>query len=138
MPSRLDGTGARAAELAGELMALLDDSGGAIAAAHALEVDALQERIERYGLRGSGKKELEDRHKRELRRHRNAELRMALATLAGAYRDAVVEHPRPMELYDGLDRIDAAAEALIRFPNEAMLLQALFARLPSLPARAAR
>jgi DNA polymerase-3 subunit delta' len=138
MPSRLDGTGARASELAGELMAMLDDSGAAIAAAHATEIDALQERIERYGQKGSGKKELEERHKREVRRHRNAELRMALATLAGAYRDAIVDHPRPMDLYDGLDRIDAAAEALIRFPNESMLLQALFARLPSLPAATAR
>ncbi len=132
MPRRLDGTGARAAELAAELAALLDDAGASIDAVHATEVAALQERIERYGQRGSGKKELDERHKREVHRHRNAELRMALATLAAEYRDAIVDHPRPTELFDGLARIDAAAEALIRFPNESLLLQALFARLPSL------
>jgi DNA polymerase-3 subunit delta' len=79
MPARIDGTGARAAELAAEVKALIDDAQGVIDARHAIEVDHLQERIERYGQRGSGKKDLEERHKREVRRHRFAELRFALA-----------------------------------------------------------
>lgn len=134
MPGRLDGTGARAAELAAEVKAMIDDAQSVIDARHAAEVDLLQARIEQYGQRGSGRKDLEDRHKREVRRHRTTELRLALATLAAAYRDALPTAPHPAELVAALHRLDAAALALERFPNETLLLQALFARLPALPA----
>jgi DNA polymerase-3 subunit delta' len=134
MPARLDGTGARAAELAAEVKALIDDAQVAIDARQAQEVAELQERIERYGLRGSGKKDVEDRHKREVRRHRIAELRFALTTFAAAYRDALPTARHPDRVVDGLRRIDAAALALERFPNEALLLQALLSQLPTLPA----
>ena len=134
MPGRLDGTGGRAAELAAEVKALIDDAQDVIDARHAEEMAALEERIERYGQRGSGKKDIVDRHKREVRRHRTAELRLALATFAGTYRDALPDARRPDVIVDGLRRIDEAALALERFPNETLLLQALFAHLPPLPA----
>jgi DNA polymerase-3 subunit delta' len=134
MPSRLDGTGGRAAELAAEVKALIDDAQDVIDARHEAEVVELQERIERYGQRGSGKKDVEDRHKREVRRHRGAELRLALATFAGAYRSALLDARHPDQLIEACARIDEAALALERFPNEALLLQALLARLPPLPA----
>ena len=134
MPARLDGTGARAAELAAEVKALIDDAQAVIDVRHATEVEELQERIERYGQRGSGKKDLDDRHKREVRRHRTAELRFALATFAGAYRDALATARRPDLVVAGLHRIDDAALALERFPNESLLLQSLLSQLPSLPA----
>lgn len=134
MPGRLDGTGARAAELAAEIKALIDDAQDVIDARHAREAAELEERIERYGQRGSGKKDVEDRHKREVRRHRFAELRFALATFAAAYRDALPTARRPAEAVDALHRIDDAALALERFPNEALLLQALLAQLPPVPA----
>jgi DNA polymerase-3 subunit delta' len=134
MPARLDGTGGRAAELAGEVKALIDDAQDVIDARHAQEVAELEERIERYGQRGSGKKDVEDRHKREVRRHRTAELRFALATFAAVYRDALPTDPRPDRVVDGLHRIDQAALALERFPNEALLLQALLAHLPPVAA----
>jgi DNA polymerase-3 subunit delta' len=134
MPGRLDGTGARAAELAAEVKSLIDDAQAVIDARHAGDVEELQERIERYGQRGSGKKDLEDRHKREVRRHRLAELRFALATFAAAYRDALPTARQPERIVAGLHRIDAAALALERFPNESLLLQALLSQLPSLPA----
>jgi len=134
MPRRVDGTGARAAELAAEVKAMIDDAQSVIDARHEREVAELNERIERYGQRGSGKKELEDRHKREVRRHRTSELRLALATLAGVYRDALPTSRFPAPIIDGLERIDAAALALERFPNETLLLQSLFAHLPVLPA----
>lgn len=133
MPSRLDGSGARAAELAAEIKALIDDAQHVIDARHVTEAAELAERIERYGQRGSGKKDIEDRQKREVRRHRTAELRFALATLAGAYRDALPTASHPERLVDGLHRIDDAALALERFPNEALLLQSLLAGLPPLP-----
>jgi DNA polymerase-3 subunit delta' len=134
MPARLDGTGARAAELAAEVKALIDDAQAVIDVRHATEVEELQERIERYGQRGSGKKDLDDRHKREVRRHRTAELRFALASFAGAYRDALATARRPDLVVAGLHRIDEAALALERFPNESLLLQSLLSQLPSLPA----
>jgi DNA polymerase-3 subunit delta' len=134
LPFRLDGTGARAAALASEVKALIDDAQVAIDERHAVEQTELQERIERYGQRGSGKKDLEDRHKREVRRHRTAELRFALATLAAAYRDALPAARHPDAIVDGIHRIEEAALALERFPNEALLLQSLLAHLPPLPA----
>jgi DNA polymerase-3 subunit delta' len=132
MPGRIDGTGARAAELAAEVRAMIDDAQDVIDARHAQEAAELEERIERYGQRGSGKKEIVDRQKREVRRHRTAELRLALATFAAVYRDALPRAARPDVLVDGLRRIDDAALALERFPNEALLLQALLAHLPPL------
>jgi DNA polymerase-3 subunit delta' len=134
VPTRLDGTGARAAELAAEVKALIDDAQAAIDERHAGEQAELQERIERYGQRGSGKKDLEDRHKREVRRHRTAELKFALATFAGVYRDALPSARHPDRVVDGIHRIEEAALALERFPNEALLLQSLLAHLPPLPA----
>ena len=133
MPGRLDGTGARAAELAAEVKALIDDAQDVIDARHQAEAAELQERIDRYGQRGSGDKEIEKRQKREVRRHRNAELRFALATFAGVYRDVLPTAAHPDRIVAGLHRLDSAALALERFPNEALLLQALLAHLPPLP-----
>lgn len=132
IPGRLDGTGARAAALAAEVKAMIDDTQTVIDARHKEEVAALEQRIEQYGQRGSGKKQLEDRHKREVRRHRTAELRLALATLAGTYRDALPTAADPAPIVAGLQRIDEAALALERNPNELLLLQALLSHLPPL------
>ena len=131
MPARLNGTGARAAEMALEVKGLIDDAQKVIDQRHEQEAVELQERIERYGQRGSGKKELEDRHKREVRRHRTAELRFALATFAGVYRDALAVARHADQVVDAIHRIEQAALALDRFPNESLRLQALFAQLPA-------
>jgi DNA polymerase-3 subunit delta' len=133
MPSRIDGTGATAAQLAAELAAMVDDAQAALDAAHAAERSDLEARVERYGRRGSGRQELEARHKREVRRHRAAELRAALAVLAACYRDCLVDAQHPDRVAAALARLDAAAVALARYPNEALLLQALFVGLPALP-----
>jgi DNA polymerase III subunit delta' len=132
MPRRLNGTGARAAELAAEVKALIDDAQDVIDARHEQEAAELQERIERYGQRGSGKKDVQDRHKREVRRHRNAELRLALATFAGVYRDALIDARHPNEAVAAIARIEQAALKLEVFPNETLMLQSLLAQLPSL------
>jgi DNA polymerase III subunit delta' len=92
----------------------------------------MEERVERYGQRGSGKKDLIDRHKREVRRHRTAELRLALATLAGVYRDALATARRPEEIIDAIHHLDRVALKLEVFPNETLMLQSLMAQLPAL------
>ncbi len=132
MPGRLNGTGARAAEVAGEVKGLIDDAQGVIDARHEQEAAELEERIERYGQRGSGKKDIQDRHKREVRRHRTAELRLALATFAGVYRDALIDARHPADVVGAIHRIEETALSLERFPNESLMLQALLAQLPSL------
>lgn len=135
VPRRLDGTGHRAAALVAELQSLIGEALGPLQDRQAAEAVELEEQIERFGLRRAGKRDLETRHKREVRRFRTAELRFGLAILAAAYRDALVAHgpATAREVVAALDRIDAAAVSLQRYPNETLLLQALMARLPMVP-----
>jgi DNA polymerase-3 subunit delta' len=131
VPQRLDGTGHRAAEVVAELQSMIGEALGPLQERQAAEAAALDEQIERFGLRRAGRRDLETRHKREVRRFRTAELRFGLATLAAAYRDALVASPsRAREVVAALDRIDAAAVSLQVYPNETLLLQALMSRLP--------
>jgi DNA polymerase-3 subunit delta' len=132
-PTRLDGTGHAAATVVAELSIMVEDALAPLRQRQAQESAVLSEEIEQYGLRGgAARREMESRHKREVRRFRTAELRFGLATLAGAYRDAVAMAARPGPLVEALTRIDEAAVNLARYPNEALLLQALVARLPPL------
>ena len=75
--------------------ARIDEAAAPLAERHADEVAELEARIELLGERGSGRKPLEERHKRELRRHRTDELRSGLGVLAGAYRDVLVAGEQP-------------------------------------------
>lgn len=132
LPSRLDGTGHRAATVVAELLSMIGEALGPLHDRQAAEAAELDEQIERFGLRGSGKRQMEARHKREVRRFRTAELRFGLATLAAAYRDALVAGDHRPEVIDAVVRIDEAGLALARYPNETLLLQALVVRLPHL------
>jgi DNA polymerase-3 subunit delta' len=135
VPRRLDGTGAVVAVVVEELRALVEEAAGPLVAQQAAEVAALEERIAAQGERGSGRKKLEEAHKRAQRRHRADELRFGLATLANRYRDALVDRVGdPTAVLAGLAAIDVAAEALTRNPNESLLLHALLLRLPPLTA----
>jgi DNA polymerase-3 subunit delta' len=131
VPSRLDGSGSTVVALVDELRSLIDESQRHLDERHAEERREQDEREERYGVRGSGRRELVDRQKRQVRRHRTAELRFGLATMAGAYRDELASaSARPRSLVEAIAAIQEAAEALIRNPNEPLLLQALLLRLP--------
>ena len=70
-----------------EVRALIDDAGKAKVAQHDAELEAMDAREEQLGTRGSGRKDLEARHRRELRQFRTEELRFGLATLATRYRE---------------------------------------------------
>jgi DNA polymerase-3 subunit delta' len=137
LPRRIDGTGATALSLIDELLGLIDDAAAPLAARHESEIAGLNERIAQLGERGSGRKQLEERHKRELRRHRTDELRSGLATLASSYRDALVADPthvaRPDAVVDAVGRIHTSLEDLERNPNETLLLASLLWSLPALP-----
>jgi DNA polymerase III subunit delta' len=93
------------------------------------EIDAWEKQ---FGARGSGRRGLEERHRREARLLREDELRLGLTTLASRYRDRVVESADTALLVAALGRITAASEALVRNPNEALLLEALLLELPPL------
>ena len=132
VPTRLDGTGAAVAVVASDLAQLLSSAGvAALEANHAAERAALEERVERTGERGAGRKVLADRHKRELRRLRHDELRFGLATLAGVYAENLATGSGdPRAAVAAVAAIQAAAAALVRNPTEALLLQDLLLRLP--------
>ncbi|MGD9701679.1 MAG: ATP-binding protein [Acidimicrobiia bacterium] len=147
--SRLDGTGATVGRVVDELLGLIDAAADPLKDRHAVELAELEARVSQMGERGSGRKTVEDRHKRELRRHRVDELRSGLGVIAASYRDALTtgastasraERPtaRRPEGHHGAAHAQAvvhvhdAIEALERNPNEALLLQALLLRLPSL------
>ena len=129
---RLDGSGASATAAVDDLLSMIDDSLGPLRARHALEVEDLEARVAATGERGSGRKDLVERHKREERRYRTDELRFGLLTLARHYRDQLVVSPRPAPVIAGLDAIQAAAEGFIRNPNERLQMQALFVTLGDL------
>jgi len=132
LPGKLDGSGHVAAGMVDEVRATIDDALQPLLARQAAEAAALQERIDRYGQRGSGARELEERHRREQRRLRTDELRLGLAELARRYRDGLTTSADPDPLLDGLAAIQATAEGLVRNPSEELALQALFLRLPRL------
>jgi DNA polymerase-3 subunit delta' len=139
-PSTIDGTGATVMRLVDDLLARIEAAAEPLATRQAGEVAALDERIARYGERGSGKKALDERHKRELRRHRTDELLAGLTVIAGTYRDALVAGTvaRPDAVADAVTRIHQAMEAFERNPNEPLLLQSLLWSLPVLTGDARR
>lgn len=132
LPARLDGTGNRAAEAVADLRAAIDDAEAPLRARHEAEVAEMDERIERYGQRGSGAAELDRRHKREARRLRADELRLGFAALAAVYREELGVAADPTAALAGLAAVQETAEALLYNPNEELLLLALALKLPSL------
>jgi DNA polymerase III subunit delta' len=131
--ARLDGTGTAAAAVVDELLGLIDAAAAPLADRHAEEIAVLEARVSALGERGSGRKDLTDRHKRELRRHRTDELRAGLSALAGVYRDALVSNPgrRPDALVAAIEALHSAMASLDRNPNEQLLLQNLMLHLPT-------
>lgn len=136
IPRRLDGTGAAASVVAAEAVGMVDAAAvGPLEARQAEEVAALDARLELIGGKGGAgqRKELQERHKRELKRLRDDEIRFGLATLAQAYRtillaaDAALGDQR--KAIAATTRVATASEHLIRNPNINLLLAALFVDL---------
>jgi DNA polymerase-3 subunit delta' len=129
----VNGSGSRVAQIVENLLALIERAAEPLKARHAQEIAELEIRIAQLGERGSGRKSLEERHKRELRRHRTDELKAGLNTIASSYRDRLVEGAsgrRGMEDAEAVHRIIDAIRHLDRNPNETLLLQALLLSLP--------
>ncbi|MCU1492153.1 MAG: holB [Acidimicrobiaceae bacterium] len=133
VPDRMDGTGATVAVLASELVDAADELVEVLRQRQAAETDAAAEAATAAGERAiPGRQAMEERHRREQRRLRTDELRAGLATLAGAYRTRLVGSSGRRALAGALSCcavIDEAAEALVRNPNETLLLQGLLLAL---------
>lgn len=139
IPQRLDGSGATVIRLAAEVLDLIEQAAAPLIERQATEAGEVAARAEQLGERGSGRKQLEERHRRQLRRHRVDELRSGLGALARAYRDLLVAGVDPghgsSDTYAAaVDRIHAVLQSLEHNPNEALLLQSLFWSLPAAPA----
>jgi DNA polymerase-3 subunit delta' len=129
VPDRIDGTGATAIEAADDLLAMITDAMVPLAGAHAEEVSELEEVIKARGERGSGRKQLEDRHKREARRYRTDEIRAGLTELSRRYRDELPGSTRPAAGVEAIGLVSALAANLVRNPSERLQLVALFVAL---------
>lgn len=134
IPRRLDGSGATVIAVVDEILRVLDDAAEPLALRHAQEAVAHEESLAVMGVKRGGKKALEDRHKRELRRHRTDELRAGLTEIAGVYRDELARNPdrlHPQSYVDAIDRLHDAMRRLSLNVNEAILLRDLVWSLPS-------
>jgi DNA polymerase-3 subunit delta' len=132
LPHRLDGTGMEVAKSVDEVLGLIDAAAEPLKERHIVELAELERRIEQLGERGSGRTQLVERHRRELRRHRTDELKAGLLALGSAYRDQLASGSaaEPARVIEAVAALQEATEALDRNVNEALLLQALFLRLP--------
>ena len=130
IPDKLDGTGSTVHEMTAQLREGMDGAQDALEAKHVIELEALEERVALTGERGSGRSDLVAKQKREIRRQRVDELRFGLATLARIYRDRLIVGPN-LRAEHALRSIRNTADALIRNPNEPLLLQALLLDLGS-------
>lgn len=133
-PRALNGAGSAVVAATKHLFSLIDEAAAPLTERHAAELSALEARVKAVGERGSGRKSIEERQRRELRRHRTDEIRAGLATMAGTYRDALVagQGMRPELHASAVRRIHQTIEALDRNPNEHLQLQALLLSLPPL------
>jgi DNA polymerase III subunit delta' len=143
VPARLDGTGAAAAVVAGELLAAADEALAPLREQHAQELAERADQAEMTGAKGvPGRKQLEDGHKREERRWRTDDLRFGLTTLAAMYRDRLAA-TAGIDGRNGsagtsadarrgvrhLSAVDEASVALGRNANEALLMESLMVEL---------
>ncbi len=141
--TRLDGTGAVAAEVAAELLSSADEALAPLRERHARELAALAEQADLVGAKGiPGRKQVEDAQKREERRWRTDDLRFGLAVLAESFRDRLIAaagaeggvsgHGVGAEARRAVHQVEAirdASLALGRNANEALLMDALMVEL---------
>lgn len=121
VPSRVDSAGYEITEIVGSIRSAIDEAQAPLDRRHAEEVERMDELESAVGVRGSGRKAMEVRHRREARAHRTDEWRMGLATLAHRYRSDLDRLPDSSVFMT----LTNAAAALARNPNEELWLTAL-------------
>ena len=135
IPYKLDGSGATVALIVDEIFELIEQATVPLIAEQKKELDELEARVSLTGERGSGRKALQDRHKRQLRKFSTDELRSGLSTIAGTYHSLIVsetQYPDESKYHDAIHRIHKAMGSLGLNVYEELLLQSLFLHCPSL------
>ena len=135
IPYKLDGSGATVALIVDEIFELIEQATVPLIAEQKKELDELEARVSLTGERGSGRKALQDRHKRQLRKFNTDELRSGLSTIACTYHALIVsetQYPEEFKYHDAIHRIHKAMGSLGLNVNEELLLQSLFLHCPSL------
>jgi DNA polymerase-3 subunit delta' len=135
IPHKLDGSGATVALIVDEIFELIEQATVPLIAEQKKELDELEARVSLTGERGSGRKALQDRHKRQLRKFNTDELRSGLSTIAGTYHALIIsdtQFPDEPKYHDAIHRIHKAMGSLGLNVNEELLLQSLFLHCPSL------
>ncbi len=138
--ARLDGTSAAIVKIVADLMDHLDKAAEALETMHERELKELDERVALTGERGSGRKNIADRHKRELRKLRTDELRSGLSVFASSYKDLLTQNPDTSdgdEIIAAIAAIHKTISALGLNINENLALHALLLRCPPLKTLAA-
>ncbi len=130
VPTRLDGTGATVSVLVDELRVLIDEAQTPLVDRQKAESDELARIETDVGSQGQLRRELDARHRREQRLLRADELRFGLATLADCYRRFMADDRHGPDAVTAIDSIRDTHAALVRNPNEPLLLQALLLSLP--------
>jgi DNA polymerase-3 subunit delta' len=135
IPYKLDGSGATVALIVDEIFELIEQATVPLISEQKKELDELEARVSLTGERGSGRKALQDRHKRQLRKFNTDELRSGLSTIAGTYHSLIVsetQYPDEPKYHDAIHRIHKAMGSLGLNVNEELLLQSLFLHCQSL------
>ncbi len=135
IPYKLDGSGATVALIVDEIFELIEQATAPLISEQKSELEELEARVSLTGERGSGRKALQDRHKRQLRKFNTDELRSGLSTIAGTYHSLIVsetQYPDEPKFHDAIHRIHKAMGSLGLNVNEELLLQSLFLQCPSL------
>ena len=135
IPHKLDGSGATVALIVDEIFELIEQATKPLIAEQKKELEELEARVTLTGERGSGRKALQDRHKRQLRKFNTDELRSGLSTIAGTYHSLIVsetQYSEEAKYHDAIHRIHKAMDSLGLNVNEELLLQSLFLHCPSL------
>ena len=135
IPYKLDGSGATVALIVDEIFELIEQATTPLIAEQKKELEELEARVTLTGERGSGRKALQDRHKRQIRKFNTDELRSGLSTIAGTYHALIVSEAQYLDeskYHDAIHRIHKAMGSLGLNVNEELLLQSLFLHCPSL------
>jgi len=119
-------------ELVDSLLGMIEDAMAPLVAAQEIEAEELAAVIKARGERGSGRKQLEAKHKRQARRYRTDEIRFGLGVLSRRYRDDLLLTDLPQPCIASIDAIALVAAGMIRNPNERLQLAALFGELARL------
>ena len=128
---RLDGSGAKAAALADEVLAAIDSSAEPLKHQHKTELAEQEERAAQYSITTvGGAASTRDRHKRELRRLTTDELLMGFAVLAEEIRGRSIEQEYSAQAAaTRLQAVRSTADLLLYNINSRIALQNLMLQI---------